>query len=343
MPNDDDLTQLKDLLFSEDESNFELAMQIIKGLNVDRWTIYSDLRRCAEFFNTVWQTSRDIPVFLRELRRRQLNLSRRNINYLPDYLAVLAPAVKTVSLQDNQFTHIPTPVLAYNQLQRLDMTDNKIGEIANDFWLLPNVEELNLAYNLFDSISPNIASAKSLHFLDMRGKHYVKAPPQIAHLPNLRTLYWGAIDDNAKISPADLAAQIEYISRCQQLTELKIYSSDFYTFPKSLCLLRNLQKLTLYFCTFPDIPDSLAELKNLESLTLHYRTNSKIPFAISQLPKLRELTITSAYLKTLPEFIAQMPQLEILTLPYSCYFAQNTALLRQNLPNTKITFTQTTL
>lgn len=222
---DEELADLAGLLFSRDESNFDLAMEILKGLEVDNWSIYIDLRKSAEFFSARNNGPRfDIRSMLRLLHRVEgLPLKRLQLDYLPDYLAVLAPIIPKVDLSYNKFTSVPAPVLAYRQAENIDLSQNNIAEIAPEFWQLPALRVVKLEANRILRIGAEIEKAELLEELLLLGRTYTDLPDGLARLPNFKTLSWGDMNPKGEISLDFIAKNIACIGSCAKLQQIILF------------------------------------------------------------------------------------------------------------------------
>lgn len=289
-PQEEELEQLKMLLFSQDEDNYELAMQILRGLNVERWSVWSDLRRCAEFFNEHWFISRDIPTMLRELRKRHLALSSRRLTYLPEFLAVLAPMMQTAILRYNQLTHLPSVLLQYQQLRELDISNNYIAEVDERLFQLPSLQELHLngnrLYRLPDSIT-QAQSLKILHIGDL-DRDVVALPESFSQLRSLRIFsYWG------KLQPTAADQLPQRLFGLENLERLMLFFSDAthtHCSLKGISQLRNLRRIHLQNCStdFDQWAQELTQLPQLEHLrTRNCLTEKNITQLVTMMPQLK--------------------------------------------------------
>ena len=340
MNNPLELDHLKDLLLSGDSTNFELVMQIIRSMNIDRWATYSNILEAREFLaNKVYGIPRNIPDFISVMRKIQLNLERRQLSYLPTCLMEFDKIMEFVSLENNLFTHIPAPILTYRHLQHLNLGNNRIGELPSSFWNYPELRHLNLRNNILNEISPDIEKFHNLEYLDVRSTHYIQLPSTLSNLKKLHTLYWGlSMYDENKAPHISITDNLKIIAACKSLKELHLNIPHWEHCPNSIGLLSNLQHLCLNYGKLKDLPESLRDLKNLQSLDLNGQALSNIPFVLTQLPNLRRLCINSSMLKQVPEYIGGLHQLEYLQLPHTIQNTENILRLKSALPNTKLVF-----
>jgi hypothetical protein len=222
---DEELEGLVGLLFSPDESNFDLAMEILKGLAVDNWSIYIDLRKSAEYFSARRYGLRvDIRALLRIIHKaNSLDLQARQLDYLPECLAVLAPIIKKVDLNSNKFTHIPAPILAYSQAEEMNLSMNNIAEIAPEFWQLRSLRTLKISNNRILRIGAEVQKAKILETLFIVGQTYTDLPDELTQLPNFQVLHWGGVNAVTEITAETLIKNIEKIAKCPHLRAIALF------------------------------------------------------------------------------------------------------------------------
>ncbi len=289
-PKEEELEQLKLLLFSQDEDNYELALQILRGLNVERWNVWTDLRRCTEFFNEHWYTRRDVPTLLRELRKRQLALSSRNLTYLPDFLTVLAPMIQVANLAYNQLTHAPSVLFHYNNLRELDLSNNYLSEIDEVLFLLPALQALHLTGNRLHRLPAGILEAKNLRKLWIGNfeRGLIQLPDGFEKMESLRVFsYWGRLD---KQHAQNTIPRILTMPNIENLTlTFSDFSEEHCSF-KGISKMRELRRLYVRSCTtnFDEWAGELCELPKLELIESHSFLNEKqLATLVGMLPQLK--------------------------------------------------------
>lgn len=143
----EELEHLKTLLFSEDDANFDLVFELAKAIDLNSWSVYNELKKCAEFFNLHKKIRPNIRACIRYVQENQFVFNYSNILYFPEYLAVLEPIVKKVKLDNNKLTHIPSIVFAYKQLEELSLRNNNISEINEQIGTLFYLKKLDISNN----------------------------------------------------------------------------------------------------------------------------------------------------------------------------------------------------
>lgn len=330
-----DLDQLKYLLFSEDESNFDLAMTLAKGLDIASWQVYIDLNKSAEFLNQQWRIPHDIRTCLREVRQRQFTLPNRNLHHLPPYLEVLETLIQTANLANNKFTAVPHVLGAFRQLQTLDLSHNTISELDEMLWNLSALQTLKLNGNAVYKIPTSVQRAQRLESLQIVGKYYAELPATLPIVSNLRHLAWGQLGQNPRPAPYNGIPSV--IWSCASLRWLELYGDSIAELPPSVGKLSNLTHLSLQNVAISALPDALASLVNLETLEIRTEgTFERLPFVLTQLPKLQKLVFISESTPKIPDYVAQLQHLETLLIPMDWFRTPALAQLRQYLPTTTI-------
>lgn len=330
----EELDELKGMLFSEDESNFDLAMQVLRGLDVDRWGVYSDLRKATEYLALQWGLRAEMKTILRELRRREFNLSAGQLNYLPDALGVLAPIVRKAILARNQFTQVPAPVLQFDNMEVLQMEYNKLTELPDGLWALRALAELQVLGNRILELSAGISKARQLQNINVAGLHMTTIPATLAELPRLQKMTWGSHEPETAPQKS-IQQSLENIGACRGLLELGLYLDDFDQMRGAAGLWRLPSLRTLRFNLYGggEMSADIGKLKGLE--VLHIVSNNggdpiKLPRSLAQLPRLRSV-VFNARVRELPSVFYDMPQLEQLVLHAEAgYPEERHELLRSN-------------
>lgn len=199
-------------------------------------------------------------------------------------------------------TFVPQCFVHFRGLKTLNLENNEISSLPNNFNLLNCLENLILGHNNF-TVIPEVP--KSVKFLDLK---YNKIRKLSNIPPNLRklSLYNNAI--NTICDDVRLATNLEEL--CIHFNQIEVITSSF-------CYMTKLKYLDLGGNSLKALPEEFIYLQNLEKLRISPNFQN-IPTVINSLPKLRVLNMSNCTVKEIPNFIRQHPSLEVLNLDRNC-------------------------
>jgi hypothetical protein len=119
-----------------------------------------------------------------------------------------------------------------------------------------NSQRLDLPYNKFKTLPPQIGELVNLQELCLRNNNLKSLPPQIGKLVNLQRLY--LYDNKFKTLPPQ-------IGKLVNLQKLDLDCNILESLPPEIGQLVNLQGLYLYDNKFKTLPPQIGELVNLTS------------------------------------------------------------------------------
>ena len=160
---------------------------------------------------------------------------------------------KELTLAEN-LTEFPNEVYTLaDTLERLDMTDNKLSSLPDDFHRLKNLKILFISNNNFTELPSILAQCPKLSMIGFRNNQIHTVEENVLPL----TTRWLILTDNA----------------------LK-------TLPDSMGDLHLLQKCMLSGNQLTSIPESMVKCHNLELLRIAVNELDQLPIWITTLPKL---------------------------------------------------------
>lgn len=222
-------------------------------------------------------------------------------NDKPHFIKALPSRLRSLNLTELSLTHhglrsIPTEIQEMPNLQKLELWNNKITSIPDDFFRsLTALERLNLGRNRFQSIPSEIEELTSLTILELQENAIDFVPPGIGNLKGLISL------DLSENRISSLPGTVE------QLTALKTLCLDgnlFHTFPAVICHLTALDELVLGSNNFSSVPEGIKKLTALELCSLSDNRIDSIP-SLEELTALERLYLDNNRLRTLPTFAPQ--------------------------------------
>ena len=276
---DDYFEQLQYLLFSEDQSNVELAMELLKTLQIESWNLFSELQKCSEFFNQHFKISPTVRSLLYFLHSRQghLNLANSNLQYLPTYLSALLGLVQHLDLSQNRFSQIPDCVAHFHNLKSLSFNQNPIAELPSSLFKLTNLEILTFAATFVYKIPDEIGQLKYLKKISFSNniKTNIVIEKGFSRLHNLEFLQFDNCFHNKKAAVFE-----EQLFKLPNLRTFVLIGSDF--IPPQITNFHNLETLILSDCNLDF--HILRQLPILKNLFISRHSAKQIPVIQQNLP-----------------------------------------------------------
>ncbi|HVX01478.1 MAG TPA: leucine-rich repeat domain-containing protein [Candidatus Babeliaceae bacterium] len=114
--------------------------------------------------------------------------------------------LKTLNLSNNHLTIIPNDFFELTSLEELDLSKNCLTTISNKIAQLKNLKNLNISYNQINQIPRKIAHLIHLRALNLENNDCTDLPDEITTLTNLQTLN---IRENSRLNLSlDLRAKL---------------------------------------------------------------------------------------------------------------------------------------
>ncbi|OJJ23704.1 hypothetical protein BKI52_04970 [marine bacterium AO1-C] len=186
---------------------------------------------------------------------------------------------------------------------------------------------------------------EKLKYVTLYPKHRMEFDFDFSHLQALKVIHLECLDIDH--IPADVV-------QLNKLEELNIINCRLSRIPPELGKLNCLKKMNLLgngrwefqenpqlheiYSPLEALPDALGDLKNLEELILDNNGLTELPNTLRNLESLKVLSLKSNRIKILPESIKALVNLDKLELSGNPLPKSMQAVVKQWLPNCKITF-----
>jgi hypothetical protein len=203
-----------------------------------------------------------------------------------------------------------------------------------EFCSLKNLQKLDLSRNRLTSIPPEIERLAQLRKLGLFNNRLTSIPAEVGKLTKLQRL------DLSHNSLTSIPAEI---GRLTQLQALELFSNRLTSIPAAVGQLVRLQELDLSINCLTTIPPEIGQLVQLQALDLDFNDLTSLPDEIGQLAQLRELSLNFNRLTSIPAAVGQLAQLQALdfcrnlitTIPAEiCRFTQDIRIFLANNPLT---------
>ena len=107
---------------------------------------------------------------------------------LPAGLGDLGPALKTLSLGENQISELPTELGTLTGLTKLELGSNALTSVPTELGALTGLTQLNLGSNAITSVPTEIGALSGLKYLYLQSNAITSVPSEIAALTGMRYL-----------------------------------------------------------------------------------------------------------------------------------------------------------
>src|ERR1044072_5459094 len=234
----------------------------------------------------------------------ELSLTGLNLTELPPELFELSNLIR-LQLNDNEITIIPDEFSVFTQLRILWFQNNKITEIPKAICQLFSLQELSLSSNQISVLPDAFSDLSNLKKLFLYNNNLGAIPEVICNIPNLEKLF---LDNIQTTSIPDA------ISRLVKLQDLKLRSNKINSVSSSVKRLKNLIDLDLSENELEFLPEEIGDIPNLETLALNDNKIAVIPGVISKLSQLYRLSLRHNQITAIPDVIGDFRNLVSLNL-----------------------------
>jgi len=222
---------------------------------------------------------------------------------------VLNDKTTSLILRGKDIAFIPPEISKLQNLEELDISNNRISELPPEIAKLRNLKRLECSYNSLSTLPPEIGELTNLEYLDAHGNAISDLPSEIEYLQNLKELILGGQSGRNFITILPPG-----IRKLQNLRNLTLNNNLFSTLSPEIFDLINLQILNLRNNRIESIPHEIGRLKNLKRLDLQKNNLRWLPDEIGDLEELELLALDFNKLIELPATIGQLTELRTLRL-----------------------------
>nr|XP_006813579.1 PREDICTED: leucine-rich repeat and death domain-containing protein 1-like [Saccoglossus kowalevskii] len=213
--------------------------------------------------------------------------------------------LRILNLKHSELTIVPSEIGECHELQKLDLSFNKISKIPESLYALEQLTELNMRSNALTSVPDEIGKLKSMKTLNLSSNKIEKIPASLCALEKLTELNMGS---NALTSIPD------EIGKLKSMETLDLSFNKIDKIPDSLCALEKLTELYMNDNALTSVPDEIGKLKSMKTLNLSSNKIEKIPASLCTLEQLTELDMKYNALTAIPDEISKLKSMNILNL-----------------------------
>ncbi len=169
-------------------------------------------------------------------------------------------------------------------------------ELPPEIEMLVNIERLNLSKNKITSIPNTIGSLTNLKVLVLHSNHLTSLPSQIGELVNLQKLLLGF--NQLTSLPPEIGRYLK------QLQVLVLHGNQLLSLPPDIKLLPQIQLLDLSTNLLTELSNKIGQMASLKTLHLWGNKLTTLPNEICDLKNLKELKVDKNPLETPPLEVA---------------------------------------
>eukprot|EP01105_Mastigella_eilhardi_P022734 TRINITY_DN5647_c0_g1_i2.p1 TRINITY_DN5647_c0_g1~~TRINITY_DN5647_c0_g1_i2.p1 ORF type:complete len:369 (+),score=115.98 TRINITY_DN5647_c0_g1_i2:37-1107(+) len=124
----------------------------------------------------------------KELGVTELRYSRKSIRCIVPTVTIFSTTLRLLDLSNNDLKSLPDEFAQLTALKTLDLSTNKLGEFPRALFALTKLERLDLSRNLIAEVPVAVEGMTSLTMFGMFGNRLTLLPEQLARLPQLKRL-----------------------------------------------------------------------------------------------------------------------------------------------------------
>lgn len=212
--------------------------------------------------------------------------------------------MQCLSIESCNLKTIPTYLNAFSALELLDLSNNKIRQIAHIDWgRFAQLKQLNLGGNEINSLSDTTIWAAAMEHLNLYKNPIEDLDIQLGHsISKLKEL---------GLAATSIAAIPPEISVLKNLEKLDLGYTPMTTLPDALKSLDKLTALDLSGIKWKEIPKVLFELVALEKLRMDWTNllGVKLAETVGKAYNLKTVSIAFGHLQTIPEWVQFFPHI----------------------------------
>ena len=210
-------------------------------------------------------------------------------------------AITRMTLAFQGLREIPQEVLAFPNLEVLDISHNHISAIPEALAQLPGLRMLIASHNRIT----DVPFLPHLEYLELNHNRITIVPPSLYQMP-LKALNLAA----NRIEDFRPKTKI----KTQSLVSLNLEDNQITSLHGFIHYYKNLEVLKLDFNQIGSIPKGIKNLSKIKTLMLNYNRIRKISSQIGSCKHLTHLSLIGNKIRRLPEELAQATQLHRLDL-----------------------------
>ncbi len=232
----------------------------------------------------------------------ELYLHNRGISIFPMEVFVFEN-LKKLDLSQNRIEIIPPEIISFKSLESLILSGNQLKSLSVQLSFLSLLKELDLNDNPLSEIPKVIFDLKKLRILRLSNTKIEKIDPELERCSELE--YFDISNNNVSSLPKE-------IGKLTSLKKIFLQKNNLQKLPKDLVNCNQLVSLDTSFNRLNNLPEDFGNLGKLEILNIQHNRLASLPESIGDCTFLRTLNIGFNKIQSLPERIIQLKQLRIL-------------------------------
>lgn len=284
--------------------------------DIKEWVSYHSLKLLCLNLEKLIQNN--FPSDWKKFEEKSSSTLHENFQILQNYfdcIMSLAPSKlkpeelkdMTVKITGEYLIYLPREIGKFTQLEKLDVSLNRIQTISPEIKLLSNLQVLNLGSNRLKRLPPEIGELSQLSKLYLSKNQLISLPSEIGNLSRLRSLY---------LSSNRLESLPSEIGKLSELINIGAEKNCLNSLPSTIGNLQKIVFINLSDNLIRSLPPRIGELQQLRELNLTNNRISLLPEEIGKL-KIHDLHLNNNRLMTLPKEIGDLSSLRLLDLTHN--------------------------
>lgn len=319
-----EIEKLKELLFSGDASNIELARVLAKSQQITEIEkYYQKMERAAIFWTDKNLSAQNLNAYnlIPQLKEKGLYFYHiRKTFEIPQEQIFLAPFIKSLYVW-HQEVPLPKGLGMFDQIERVEIHVHSLyvkrkstfKEIPAEVWQLPKLKKIDIEVSADFEWSATVTQAQNIEEMSVMCEPIpTSLPPSLPQLSKLkRFCFRGSGTPKTQYPIPDI------LWDCAQLEHLELWGKTLADAPPNkIAQLHSLQTLVIYGTVWSELPQELLHLQHLRGLRLSELRRLK------QLPEwfvglgIKRLSLYKCKIQNAFEILTRMPQLEQLEISW---------------------------
>ncbi|KAI3388868.1 hypothetical protein SNEBB_005857 [Seison nebaliae] len=224
------------------------------------------------------------------------NFSSMNLSQIPEQIFVEPMKIVKLDLSNNTLSSIPNEFMSLLNLEELNLAKNSIKvKSANDYTTIPEsfsnlkkLKILNLSENNFSLVPPVIWKCVQLTHLNLSRNKIKVVPNELSELIHVQLL---------NLNQTDISVLPSEIGFCDELEVIYLYDNQISSLPETICECVNLKKIYMNFERCAALIDEY-----MRDLLLKGQMKSDhLPSVLFELSSLTDLQLNNCQINNFPK------------------------------------------
>lgn len=213
---------------------------------------------------------------------KELNLVQNGLKKLPKGMQYLQQHLVRLDVSNNDIQDLPNDFEQFQQLQYLNISNNAIPRLPNSIFKCNELRELRAAHLKIKQLPEEVEQLGVLQVLDISNNQLRELPDTIV---NLRKLQYLEVAHNQLNSLPGKLHELRFT-----LEHLNVSRNQLTALPVGIRHMLSLQTLNIQHNQLNEFPDGVTALRKLETLDISHNKLTNLPRIILELHRFGHLT-----------------------------------------------------